>query len=209
MNRARPRCYLRIGGARQSYPARVTFQWRDTDVPGVLRGSASVRIDPRGTFQELWRQSWTQPRGLPPFVQANLSRSDTGVLRGLHFHRHQTDLWIVLEGTAHVSLVDIRGLLDGREGDPSRLAEVLEPGQIVMIPEGVAHGYWALEPVSLLYLVTNEYDGSDEHGFIWNDPAAAADWPPGDPILSVRDSSAMALRAAVAAAQDLGQSVSR
>ena len=30
----------------------------------------------------------------------------------------------------------------------------------------------------LLYLVTNEYDGSDELGFAWDDPAAGVPWPP-------------------------------
>ena len=38
--------------------------------------------------------------------------------------------------------------------------------------------------------MTNEYDGSDELGFAWDDPAAAVPWPPvaatpdGRPILS-------------------------
>ena len=36
----------------------------------------------------------------------------------------------------------------------------------VQIPARVAHGFMALEPVELVYLVTNEYDGSDEAGFV-------------------------------------------
>ena len=41
--------------------------------------------------------------------------------------------------------------------------------------------------------MTNEYDGSDELGFAWDDPAVAVDWPSlagtpdGRPILSERD----------------------
>ena len=46
------------------------------------------------------------------------------------------------------------------------------------IPTGVAHGFLALEPLELLYLVTNEYDGSDELGFAWDDPLAGVPWPP-------------------------------
>ena len=63
----------------------------------------------------------------------------------------------------------------------------------VVIPTGVAHGFLALEPLELIYLVTNEYDGTDELGFAWDDPAVAVDWPPlagtadGRPILSARD----------------------
>ena len=63
----------------------------------------------------------------------------------------------------------------------------------VDIPTGVAHGFLALEPLELIYLVTNEYDGSDELGFAWDDPTAAVPWPAvagrpdGGPILSERD----------------------
>ena len=66
---------------------------------------------------------------------------------------------------------------------------------MVVIPSGVAHGFLALGPLELLYLVTNEYDGSDELGFAWDDPAAAVPWPhvsdtpDGRPILSDRDRS--------------------
>ena len=47
----------------------------------------------------------------------------------------------------------------------------------VEIPAGVAHGFLALEPLTLVYVVTNEYDGTDELGFAWDDPDAAVPWP--------------------------------
>jgi dTDP-4-dehydrorhamnose 3,5-epimerase len=59
----------------------------------------------------------------------------------------------------------------------------------------VAHGFLAIEALQLLYLVTNEYDGSDELGFAWDDPAVGVPWPKvegtadGRPILSDRDRS--------------------
>ncbi len=52
-----------------------------------------------------------------------------------------------------------------------------------------------LDGLELLYLVTNEYDGSDELGFAWDDPAVGVPWPTvsvtpdGQPILSDRDRS--------------------
>lgn len=169
--------------------------------------------DARGTFRELWRESWTQAGGVRPFVQANLSRSNRGVLRGLHFHLRQTDLWIVLEGRAHVSLVDLRGRLAGVRAQPDGVssvhADVLEAGEAIIIPEGVAHGFWALEPVALLYLVTDEYDGTDEHGFAWGDPDAGAIWPAGRPLLSERDSAARPLGEAITTAQRSAQTSSR
>ena len=193
----------------------MTSDWRSVEMPGVLRRTVDVSADGRGAFSEVWRDSWTQPTGVTPFVQANVSRSAAGVLRGLHFHLHQVDLWIVLEGRAHLSLVDIRDLLmmppgdlqaQTAAGDRRRThSEQLTAGDQVLIPEGIAHGFWALEPVVLLYLVTNEYDGSDEQGFAWDDPAAGAPWPSTSPILSDRDANAPSMLDAVAAAQASGQ----
>ena len=74
----------------------------------------------------------------------------------------------------------------------------------VEIPAGVAHGFLAIEPLDLVYLVTIEYDGSDEHGFAWDDPLAAVPWPDvsgapdGRPILSERDRTNPSLETLVA-----------
>jgi dTDP-4-dehydrorhamnose 3,5-epimerase len=131
----------------------------------------------------------------PAFTQANLSTSSAGVLRGLHLHRRQLDHWIVIEGRALVALVDVRPLMAGTAERP--LVEVREApvDSTVTIPAGVAHGFLALEPLELIYLVTNEFDGSDELGFAWDDRLAAVPWPAvagtpdGRPILSDRDRS--------------------
>jgi dTDP-4-dehydrorhamnose 3,5-epimerase len=136
------------------------------------------------------------PTGTEPrFVQANLSSSATGVLRGLHYHRRQLDYWTVTAGRALVALVDVRPLVEA--SGPRAIVETRElaADDWVVIPAGVAHGFLALEPLELLYLVTNEYDGSDELGFAWDDPAVGVPWPTvagtpdGRPILSDRDRS--------------------
>jgi dTDP-4-dehydrorhamnose 3,5-epimerase len=57
----------------------------------------------------------------------------------------------------------------------------------VFIPVGVAHGFAALTPATLTYLVDNYYDSSDEHGVAWNDPALDFDWGISEPVLSDRD----------------------
>ncbi|MEP6637941.1 MAG: dTDP-4-dehydrorhamnose 3,5-epimerase [Chloroflexota bacterium] len=161
-----------------------------SDLPGVRYGAIVRRGDSRGSFRELWRASDIPDE---PFVQANLSTSSAGVLRGLHLHRRQDDLWIVADGRAFVALVDIRPLLDGTGTGPRVETRILTPDEWVIIPTGVAHGFLALDPLQLIYLVTNEYDGSDELGFAWDDPAVAVDWPvlaataDGRPILSDRD----------------------
>lgn len=160
--------------------------WQRTAIDGVVRRLAGAISDERGSFTELWRSSLTEQFD-EQMVQLNLSRSRAGVLRGMHFHRHQVDLWTVLEGRALAATTDVRGLLTDSAGRATSQVIELGPGDSLFIPREVAHGFWALEDVALLYLVSNEYDGTDELGFAWNDPLAAIDWPPSEPILSARD----------------------
>jgi len=173
----------------------VASNWVDTQIPGVLRRSTAVIADLRGSFTELWRASATDGLIASPFVQANLSRSATDVLRGMHFHRRQTDLWMLAEGRAFVAVADLRRLPD--EPRPAVATFEMRPGDAVLIPEMVAHGFHALEPIALVYLVTNEYDGSDELGFAWNDPDADIPWLVEDPIVSDRDRANPPLRTAI------------
>lgn len=162
-------------------------------LPGVRYGAVMRNVDDRGSFREIWRAD-----GGPSFVQANLSTSAAGVLRGLHLHRRQLDYWVVASGRAFLALVDVRPLLDGSAATPAVETRELDPDDWVVIPEGVAHGFLALEPLELLYLVTNLYDGSDELGFAWDDPAVAVPWPvppgsaagvAGRPTVSERDAT--------------------
>jgi dTDP-4-dehydrorhamnose 3,5-epimerase len=174
-------------------------------LPGVRYGAVARHADERGAFRELWRASafggiatadaGAEPGALPSFVQANLSSSASGVLRGLHVHRRQLDYWTVASGRAFVALADLRPMLHGGASAPLVETRELVADEWVVIPAGVAHGFLALGPLELLYLVTNEYDGSDELGFAWDDPSAAVPWPDvpdgpdGRPILSDRDRS--------------------
>ena len=135
------------------------------------------------------------------FRQANLSRSREGVLRAMHFHLRQVDLWMLLEGRAFVALTDLRPGLAGLASAPVSDTFTLETGEAVLIPAGVAHGFLAMDPVQLAYLVSTEYDGTDEHGFAWDDSEAAIPWPMESPILSDRDRGNPGLADALVAAR--------
>lgn len=167
-------------------------------IDGVRYGAIERHVDERGAFREVWRASArTAPAA---YVQANLSTSAAGVLRGLHLHRRQDDRWLVTTGRALVALVDVRPMLADPDARPVVETRELRADEWVDIPAGVAHGFLAREPLELLYFVTNEYDGSDEHGFAWDDPTAAVPWPlDGRPILSARDRSNPSLPALVKA----------
>jgi dTDP-4-dehydrorhamnose 3,5-epimerase len=169
---------------------------------GVRFGAIARHGDSRGAFRELWRASsfptltpreTGAPAGVEPhFVQVNQSSSAGGVLRGLHYHRRQLDYWVVGSGRAFIALVDVRPVV---AGTGPAVVETRELGtdEWVVIPAGVAHGFLAFEPLEMIYLVTNEFDGSDELGFAWDDPAVGVPWPAvgatadGRPILSERD----------------------
>jgi dTDP-4-dehydrorhamnose 3,5-epimerase len=175
-----------------------------SSLEGVRYGAIARFEDPRGSFREIWRedtfgtidpgQAGATSGSEPRFVQANLSTSAQGVLRGLHLHQRQLDHWVVASGRAFVALVDVRPMLAGA-ARPLVETRELHADDWVDIPIGVAHGFLALERLELIYLVTNAYDGSDELGFAWDDDLAAVPWPDvqetpdGRPILSDRDRS--------------------
>ena len=75
-----------------------------TEIPGVWLIRPEVHSDERGRFLETYRASW-----LPfavPMVQGNRSDSAAKVLRGLHYHRRQADLWFVQQGKVTTAVVE-------------------------------------------------------------------------------------------------------
>jgi dTDP-4-dehydrorhamnose 3,5-epimerase len=147
----------------------------------------SSHPDERGTFTEAYRRSWL-PDG-KEMVQGNLSFSRAGVLRGLHFHRRQADYWLVVHGTAFVGLYDLRAgsPTEGAKAEVGLSSE--GPRQVLYIPPGVAHGFYAETDLLLSYLVDEYYTGDDEFGIAWDDAGLGIGWPDDDPILSKRDRS--------------------
>src|SRR2546428_13086945 len=84
-------------------------------IAGVRWGRVARHTDPRGAFREVWRDSAFPEltRELTggeaaQFVQAKISSSAAGVLRGLHYHPRQLVRWIVLADTRFSPLWGIR-----------------------------------------------------------------------------------------------------
>jgi dTDP-4-dehydrorhamnose 3,5-epimerase len=151
-------------------------------IDGVRIWRPQVHGDSRGRFVEVFRAA-----ALPEaMAQSNHSRSARGVLRGLHFHRHQADLWYLVSGRAQVGLADLRA----GAGVPVTHSFLLDGDMptAVYVPAGVAHGYLSLTEIDLIYWVTREYDPDDEGGVAWDDPTLAIDWElDGPPVVSERD----------------------
>jgi dTDP-4-dehydrorhamnose 3,5-epimerase len=149
----------------------------------VQRFPLTLHEDERGWFSELARAS-----GLPkPFVQANLSRSRTGVIRGLHYHdRGQDDLFVCLQGMVRVVVLD-------RESGETFTEDIGDENPVALyVPGKHAHGYEALTDSLFCYLVTEEFDAADpdENTHPWNDPRVVDLWSTRSPLLSSRDTAA-------------------
>lgn len=142
--------------------------------------------DDRGSFREIYRQSWS---GHGPSVQWNVVRSRGNVLRGVHAHVRHVDYLTMADGEM------ILGLHDPRPASPSYGRSILlrleaEDPHLVVVPPGVCHGFFFAEPAVHIYGVSEYWDGLDEFGCAWDDPALNLAWPCEAPVLSDRDRTA-------------------
>jgi dTDP-4-dehydrorhamnose 3,5-epimerase len=135
--------------------------------------------DERGWFCELRRDSLLPKATL----QTNVSFSRAGVVRGLHYHERQDDLFVCLSGTARIVVLD-------RETGEVFSEDIGDDNPVgIWIPGHHAHGFEALTDLLFCYHVTAEYDPADpdEYGIPWNDPRVAHLWSTKTPTLSQRD----------------------
>jgi len=161
-----------------------------TDLPGVLLIEPRVFGDARGFFLETYQAQRYAAAGIPgPFVQANHSHSQQGVLRGLHYQLRfpQQKLVWVTRGEVFDVAVDIR------QGSPTfgRWVGVVltaDNHRQLYIPAGFAHGFCVLsDSADFLYTCDDFYHPEDEGGILWCDPDLAISWPVSAPILSPKD----------------------
>ena len=165
----------------------------ETRLPGTLVLEPQVFGDARGFFYESYNEATYREAGIDRhFVQANVSRSAQGVLRGLHYQwpNPQGKLVSVLDGEVYDVAVDIR------RGSPTFGQSVgvmltASNHRHFWIPEGFAHGFCVVsEFATFTYQCTALYDAKADAGIRWNDAALGIDWPISDPLLSDKDSKA-------------------
>jgi len=157
----------------------------EISIQGVQLIDLVPHQDERGVLTEVFRESWN-PGVFPR--QWNVVHSRQNVLRGFHAHWRHTDFLFVARGAMFLGLKDLRA------DSPSyckSAALVLKDGshQAILIPPGVGHAFYFLEPSMHIYSVTHYWDPEDELGCRWNDPALEIDFPATDPILSPHDAT--------------------
>lgn len=152
-----------------------------TPIADVLMLEPKVFGDARGHFQETFNsEAFARAVGHPvQFCQDNQSRSEQGVLRGLHYQaRHpQGKLVRVSRGAVFDVAVDIR--TDSPTFGQWVGVELSEDNhRQLWIPPGLAHGFLVLSPVAdFQYKVTERYDPASERTLAWDDPTLAIAWP--------------------------------
>ena len=168
----------------------------ETKLPGVLVFEPKVFGDERGFFMETWHAERYEEAGLPSrFVQDNLSFSQRGVLRGLHFQNpdQQGKFVYVLQGEAYDVAVDIR-VGSPTFGEWTAVTISSENKRQFYVPEGFAHGFLVTSDSALFaYKCTAKYNAKAEAGVLWNDPEIGIEWPVDTPVLSEKDRSALSL----------------
>ena len=172
-----------------------------TSIRGVVVVETTPFSDRRGVFSRLYCESeLSEIVGTRRIVQINHSRTAlAGAVRGLHFQaapHAETKFVRCLRGSVFDVAVDLRS------ASPTFLqwhAEELSPAnaRMLVIPEGCAHGFQALESDSeLLYFHTSSYAPQAEGGVRFDDSRLAIRWPLPVVDLSPRDSALPALGAA-------------
>ena len=169
-----------------------------SELPEVLILEPRVFGDERGFFYESFNaRAFKQATGRTcEFVQDNHSRSQRGVLRGLHYQLQQPQGKLVRAVVGEVFDVSV----DLRRSSPTfgRWVGVhlsAENKRQLWVPEGFAHGFLTLsEYAEFLYKTTDYYAPAHERCIRWDDPSLAIDWPlDSAPQLSAKDQAGLSL----------------
>ena len=165
-----------------------------TEIKDVWVIEPKIFEDDRGYFYESFNAvQFNNETGLNVnFVQDNQSKSNKGVLRGLHYQvgeHAQAKLVRVLQGSVQDIAVDLR------KNSPTfgKYFSIILSGENhkqLFVPRGFAHGFLVLEDNTIFaYKCDNFYNKESEGGMIYNDETINVKWElaQSDYILSEKD----------------------
>jgi dTDP-4-dehydrorhamnose 3,5-epimerase len=166
------------------------FEKIDTALPGCYELQPIIRADDRGQFVKTFHSEYFESNNLETnFVEQYYSISKKGVLRGMHFQKPPHEHAKVVYCTAG-TILDVA--LDLRIGSPMygkhiSLELSANSGNMLYLPSGVAHGFYALSEATVLYNVSSVYSPESDAGVMWN--SFDMNWPNKSPDLSDRDTT--------------------
>ena len=151
-------------------------------IQGVEVEPLHVLPDDRGCFAELFR--FGEPGMERDFdaahhahIQVAFTVSYPGVIKAIHYHFEQIDLWAPISGMLQVCLYDLREPSPTCGGLNTLFVGSSRPWKL-RIPPGVGHGYKVLgiESSVLVYTMNRLYNPHDEGRIPYDDPGINYDW---------------------------------
>lgn len=166
----------------------------ETGFEGLLEIEPDFFLDERGYFFESYNQKKYEELDLYfNFVQDNISKSQIGTVRGLHYQvgkSSQGKLCHVITGNVLDVSVDIR-FCSPTFGKYFAIELSGENHKHIWIPPGFAHGFSVLsEEAIFTYKCTALYNKADERSILYNDPDLNIDWKVDNPKVSEKDLNA-------------------
>tara|TARA_B100001057_G_scaffold80729_1_gene76006 strand:- start:3694 stop:4245 length:552 start_codon:yes stop_codon:yes gene_type:complete len=150
-------------------------------IPGLVICKPLKINDERGFFTEHFRKDLFEDfiGSKINFCQENVSNSNYGVLRGLHFQIEpyaQSKLISVLKGKILDVVIDIRKSSKYYGKSFKIELDDIDCKQL-FIPKGFAHGFVVLSKTAkVCYKVDNYYNPEFEKGLKFDDPILNIDW---------------------------------
>jgi dTDP-4-dehydrorhamnose 3,5-epimerase len=152
---------------------------------GVRLMPLTTHSDGRGDLTEIVRSEWHET---PLPVQWIVIRTGPNIMRGVHVHMGKWDYACVVAGEMIVGLHDLRLKQPAVSTALLRLSGARL--QALVIPPGVARGFYAPGDSTLVLGASTYSDDSDERACRWDSPELGLDWPCTAPELSARDRDA-------------------
>lgn len=147
-------------------------------IAGVKVQPRALWPDDRGYFLEVSRAGQGLAVDFPAgSTQVSAALTYPGAIKAFHYHCHQTDIWLPVQGMLQVALVDLRPASPTFGRRNTIYAGQLRAWQI-LIPPGVGHGYKVIgaTPAVLVYLTDRFYNPDDEGRIPYDDPGIHYDW---------------------------------
>jgi dTDP-4-dehydrorhamnose 3,5-epimerase len=147
-------------------------------IAGVHAHPYQVWPDDRGYFLEVARMGQGPIETFPKeTTQVSAALNYPGTIKAFHFHRHQTDCWVPVQGMLQIVLVDLRPQSPTFGARNTIYLGAHRRWQLV-VPPGVGHGYKVIgtEPALLVYLTDRFYDPADEGRIPHDDPKINYAW---------------------------------
>jgi dTDP-4-dehydrorhamnose 3,5-epimerase len=145
-------------------------------IEGVRTKRLKVIPDERGLLMEMMR---CDDEFFEKFGQVYLTVAYPGVVKGWHYHKVQTDIFIPVKGMLKLVLFDQRPD-SPTHGVISEFFIGLHNPLLVTIPPRVLHGFKAIgvEPAYLINVPTEpyRYDEPDEYRLPPDDPSIPYNW---------------------------------